>query len=83
MRNKYELFCIKGTKLIVKNDIIIETGIDSVTETIPVGEVCQVEDIIGYGFDIKTESGYDIRILNSQMGYYFKKLRDNNLEKLI
>ena len=77
MRNKYELFCIKGTKLIVKNDIIIETGI------IPVGEVCQVEDIIGYGFDIKTESGYDIRILNSQMGYYFKKMRDNNLEELI
>lgn len=55
----------KGQKLVLKTELKFDDII------IPVGETCVVEDIIGYGFDIKSSESVEFRIMNSVMGNYF------------
>ena len=67
--NLPKLFCEEGTRLVSIKEIILDND-----KIIPTGSKAQVEDIIGYGFDIfvYSDAGIDIRILNSQMGEYFR-----------
>lgn len=71
MKNKIilpELVCGIGQKLKVKNDIHYPDGL-----VIYANETCFVEDIIGYGFDIKTDKEkVDLRFMNSEILIYFE-----------
>lgn len=58
------LFCEIGTSLIVKKELLLENDI-----IVEVGEKCRVEDIIGFGFDIISSKGIEIRVMNSGKKY--------------
>lgn len=62
------LVCNIGQKLKLKEDIIYE----DINLTVKKGENCIVEDIKGYGFDIVTDKGIDLRFMNSQILDYFE-----------
>jgi hypothetical protein len=75
-----KLFCEEGTNLISIKEIVLDNGV-----IIPVGTKSQVEDIIGYGFDIVVYSGtgnqwIDVRIINSQMNEYFSICDNKGIE---
>lgn len=69
-RSLPKLNCSIGDKLIVKKEIIFDDF------TIYPDDYCIVDGIVGYGIDLKTSKGIDIRILNSQIPIYFKTIEN-------
>jgi hypothetical protein len=65
------LFCGIGTTLKAIKYFKIEFE-DGETLTVSVGDKCVVEEIVGYGYNIKKDSNdIEFRILNSSMPEYF------------
>lgn len=60
-----ELFCEIGDELILKKDIVFDDV------TLSKDLIYTVENIIGYGIDLKGPLGEEFRIMNSQMDNYF------------
>ena len=65
------LFCGQGTTLKARQDFDVEFD-EGYTVTITVGDRCIVDDIIGYGYNIKKETmDKEFRIMNSSMPDFF------------
>ncbi|MFZ6664706.1 hypothetical protein [Peijinzhouia sedimentorum] len=78
------LFCGQGTTLKASKDFEIEFE-DKDTMIISTGDKCIVDDIIGYGYNIKKNNTDKVfRIMNSLMSDYFdiidKSEPDNDLD---
>lgn len=73
-----KLFCVKGQRLKLKKDIVLPSG-----KNLFEGDICFVEDIIGYGFDIVSEKKQiEFRVINSNMNEYFYKYDEINVSHI-
>lgn len=64
------LFCGKGTLLKVKKDFVVEFNDE---EVFSIGDKCIVDEIIGYGYNIRrVDSSKVFRIMNSSMDQFFE-----------
>jgi hypothetical protein len=77
------LFCGKGSKLNVRESFEIEFD-DGFKQKLSTGEICSVKDIIGYGYDLKSDKSDNVfRIMNSSMSHYFDIIEKEEPESVL